>query len=315
LKGSNDADKLKDLASRNYKAQAIWFLNAFWNTAGEKNSETIWKYVEKIAKIDLQKGADGNEVDEMQMHRFLEALSETQTVREMRDMLRSKGAIGDTVKLVALIHYLIFRYNVDFHVLVNAAQGDNQKEVEEAQNKLNQVGEALKNSELKAQEAKTAVREAGTREAEAKAAKEELEVALKELKSQEDAFNNKTADLERKSAEGSVVAQNKAKAELAQHLASDPLPLRKAKITQEAAVKKADKAAKAAENARIAAIESAKRADAAVEEVQRKFEEAEAYLNEVRSKPGCAAGAMWWMGRELFEKKKYMPEKKGGIAK
>ncbi len=37
------------------------------------------------------------------------------------------------------------------------------------------------------------------------------------------------------------MSRNKAKAELAQHLAEDPLPLRRAKITTEAAHKKADK--------------------------------------------------------------------------
>jgi len=45
------------------------------------------------------------------------------------------------------------------------------------------------------------------------------------------------------------VQRNKAKNELAQHLSSDPLPLRRAKITQEAAVKKADRAAQVAKEA------------------------------------------------------------------
>merc|ERR1712137_860441 len=83
------------------------------------------------------------------------------------------------------------------------------------------------------------------REAEAKAAQQELEAALAEVKAQEDAYNQKKADLELKSTQGGVVSQNKAKAELAQHLAEDPLPLRRAKITQEAAVKKAERATNA----------------------------------------------------------------------
>jgi len=300
----------------------------------------------------------------LQMHRFLEAFQETMTVREMRDTLRAKGAIGDAVKLIALIHYLIFRYDVDFHVLVNASQGDNRKEIEEAQRKLDEVGRAFQEAESAAAAAKAALAEAKSREAaahaaeaeakkreveskakaaeskvkeaEAKAAQAELEVALQELKAQEDAFNAKTADLKRKSEEGSVVSQNKAKNELAQHLASDPLPLRKAKITQEAAVKKAERAVKAAaearvaaENAAVEAVKAVKAAEAArkesekataeaekaVEAMQVKVDEAEAYLAFVKSKPGRASGAIWWMERELFEKKKFMPERKGGIAK
>ena len=45
-----------------------------------------------------------------------------------------------------------------------------------------------------------------------------------------------------------MVSRNKAKNELAQHLGEDPLPLRKAKITAEAAVKRAERAKKAAED-------------------------------------------------------------------
>jgi len=371
LKGANDMEKLKELATRTFKAQAIWFLNSFWDGVGQKESEKVWEYVGKIAKLDLQKGAGGNEVDELQMHRFLEFFQETMTVREMRDSLRSKGAIGDLVKMVPLVHYLIFRYNVDFHVLVNASQGDNRKEIEEAQRKLDAVSEAYAEAEAKAHAAKTALAEAKAREAaakkseaeskskaemskvketEARAAQVELEAALAEVKAQEDSFNAKTADLKRKSEEGTVVAQNKAKNELAQHLASDSLPLRKAKITQEAAVKKAEKASKAAADARVAAENAAveatksrkaaeeaarqaeasrkqaekareaseratREAEAAVEAMQVKVDEAEAFLKEVKSRPGKAAGAIWWMERELHEKKKYLPERKGGITK
>jgi len=285
-------------------------------------------------------------------------------VREMRDTLRAKGAISDSVKLIALIHYLIFRFNLDFHTLVNASQGDNQKEIQEAQRKLDEVQEAYQESERRAEQAKKALADAKARESEAKVAeaqakvreaeskakaaeskvkegeahvaKQELEVALKELKEQEDAFNNKTADLQRKSSEGTVVSQNKAKNELAQHLASDPLPLRKAKITQEAAVKKAERAIKAAADARVAAeaaaveaekatvaagkareaSEAAKReAEAAVDAMQAKLDEAEAFLKAVKAKPGKAMGSIWFMERELHEKKKFMPERKGGIKK
>ena len=87
----------------------------------------------------------------------------------------------------------------------------------------------------------------------------------------------------RKSSEGSVVQQNKAKAELAQHLAEDPLPLRKAKITLEAARKKAEKAR--------APFEAAtKIAEEALERTRQRVAEAEAYLQEVKSRPGSPHG-------------------------
>jgi len=95
---------------------------------------------------------------------------------------------------------------------------------------------------------------------------------------------------------------------LAQHLSSDPLPLRRAKITQEAAVKKAEKAT-------AAAIEARNAADAAKEDMAKKLDAAEAYFEEVRNKPGSAHGSIWWMDRELHEARAYLPERKGGYKK
>ncbi|ELR16115.1 TolA protein, partial [Acanthamoeba castellanii str. Neff] len=164
---------------------------------------------------------------------------------------------------------LIFKYGVDWKELVNAPQG-NKDDIEKAQKLLDEVTAAFQASEARDQEAAEAVRtatrqeadakaaeqeaiakeqEAHAREEELRAAKQELDAALHELQAQEEAFNARTAELTRLSEEGSIVAKNRAKNELAQHLSSDPLPLRKAKITQEAAVKKAERAAQAAREA------------------------------------------------------------------
>lgn len=87
--------------------------------------------------------------------------------------------------------------------------------------------------------------------------------------------------------------KNKAKNELAQHLSSDPLPLRKAKITQEAAVKKTERAAQAAEAAAQEAAHAKAAAEAAVEEARQRVEEAEAYLE--KAKNSLPHGGVWWM--------------------
>jgi len=238
----------------------------------------------------------------MKAHVFLEKFDETLTVREMRDRLRASGAIGpnERPKLVPLTHYLLYKYNADWKVLIDESrQGSNKEEMAKAEKLLNEVQAAFRESEEKAaiarkahndaqaaessavrsetaakereasanasataakqQEAKAKSDAAAAKVAEAAAvaAQQELEAALAEVKAQEDAYNNKKAELERKSEEGGVVSRNKAKAELAQHLAEDPLPLRRAKITQEAAVKKAEKTANAAAETRHAAEASA----------------------------------------------------------
>lgn len=285
LPGANDKEKLDSLTALNHKEQAVWFLNAFWNSVGETNAEQVWSFKQKFDELDSEKRAEGATLDEMQAHRFLETIKETLTVQAMREKLRSTGAIAGQIRRVPLTHYLIMKYNVDWHDLVNAVLGD-MEEIRKAQQKLDEVQAAL--------------REAEQREQESKQAKRELDAALKDVKDQEDARNNKTAELQKKSEEGGLVSRNRAKAELAQHLAEDPLPLRKAKITLEAAVKKADKAAIAAE--------------AAVEEARVKFDEAQAYLEKVK-KGGSPKGALWWMERELLEARAYLPKSKGGYNK
>jgi len=385
LPGANDFEKLAALTQRTYKEQVVWFLNAFWEEFAQNEAEKLWKYKHMCDELDVQKGASGFELDELSAHRFLEHFKEPLTVREMRNTLRSTGAIGDRVKAVPLIHVLIFKYKIDWHTLVNASQGDNREEIEEAQRRLDEVQAAFSEARARADEAAARFREAEAseaaakkreaealesekqatqreaealrseeeakaREEDARAAQAELEAALGEVKAQEDAYNNKTADLTRRSEEGGVVSRNKAKAELAQHLAEDPLPLRRAKITAEAAVKKAEKATAVASQARqqaeedavkarqareqaqqdaIASVAARKQAEAdkvvaaqakeaaehALNEAQRKVQEAEEFLTEVKSRPGCAHGALWWIERELHEAKAYVPESKGGYRK
>ncbi|KAL6051409.1 Merozoite surface protein 3a [Balamuthia mandrillaris] len=299
LAGSNDTEKLGSLCGMTYKDQAIWFLNAFWESFASAEAEKLWGYVLKCGELDGKK-AEGNALDELNAHRFLEQIGETLTVVSLRDKLRSTGAIGQTErpKVVPLTHYLLFKYGVDWHTLVNSA-GDNSEEIAKAQRMLDEVTAAFQEAERQAEYARQ-------QEAPFKAAQEEVDAALSEVNAQEEARNNRTAELERKSKEGGVVQQNKAKAELAQHLAEDPLPLRKAKITLEAALKKAEKARAPFEEAR-------RRAEEAADEARRKVEEVEAYFEEVKSRPGSPHGRIWWMERELQEQKKYLPASKGGV--
>jgi len=410
-----DLDKLHDLCKKTYKEQAVWFLNAFWDTK-ESEAEKLWDYVQKLNELDLEHHEEGSALDEMKAHVFLEKFDETLTVREMRAKLRSTGAIGETErpKVVPLTHYLLYKYNVDWHQLVDESrQGSNKEELEKAEKMLSEVQAAFKESEAKAAvarqkliEAQSAENAAKSREAdakaseasaktkeaeakaaaaqakkteeqanndaaaakdredEAKAAQQELEQALAALQAEEKAYNDKKEELKRKSEEGGVVSRNKAANELAQLLSEDPLPLRRAKITQEAAVKKAERATNAAAAARDAAEKSAAaasearreseaaannataareqaerdaaaaskareaataaanasaaakaEADAAVEDARQQLEAAEAFLAEVRSRPGQAYGALFWLDRELHEQRKYLPVSKGGIAK
>merc|ERR1712063_36100 len=456
---STDLDKLHVVCQKTYKEQAVWFLNCFWEEFADKEAELIWQYVLRNAELDLENHELGCGLDEMKAHVSLEKFDETLTVREMRAKLRSTGAIGESErpKLVPLTHYLLYKYNANWHTLVDETrQGDNKEELEKAEQMLKEVQAAFQESERAAAAARKALVEAQSKEAdavqreneavqreneavqrekeavqseneavqretaakaseqqakqreaaakasadeararedqankdaaaakqaevEAQAAQKELEAALAELMKEEDAFNTKKSELERKGNDESIglVTRNKAKNELAQLLSEDPLPLKRAKITQEAAVRKAEKAtahaaqtrqaseasaaaakaraqaeqdaaqaesarksaeadAQAASQARAAASqareaasqarqaasqarqrsEDAKAAaDAALDAAADRLSEAEAYLEEVKRKPGQSYGSLWWIDRELHEQKKYLPTSRGGIAK
>jgi len=315
LNGSNDHDKLQDLCSKTHKEQAVWFLNAYWlDKSGE--AERIWGYVQKFADLDLQNRQNGNSLDELNAHRFLEGIQETLTVVHMRDVLRKTGAIAQTErpKNVPITHYLLDRYKVDWKILVNT-KGDNSAEIAEAQRLLDEVIKAFALAEKNTNTARQKENEARIAEAPFKAALEELEAAVADVQRQEDQKNQKTTDLQRKSSEGSIVQQNKAKAELAQHLAEDPLPLRKAKITLEAARKKAEKARAPFDAATKIAEAARAAAEASLDAAQLRVAEAEAYLAEVKAKPGSPHGAIWWLERELAEQKKYLPTSRGGVAR
>jgi len=328
-----EQDGLNSITSQSYALQAQFFLNAFWYEC-ESEVENCWKFVQSFQKLDNVKGKEGNELDEFWSHKFLESHGDTMTAIQMRNALKEIDI--DCNKRMSFIEYALWKYKQTVKELLQRPQGDNRAELEKAQAMLKAVQHAF-------DVAQKALAEAEADEAAAAAAKAELEVALAEVNAQQAAYDNTTADLKAKSEQGGQVAQNKAKAELAQHLNKPTLALSRARITQEAAVKKAEKARVAAADARVAATEARQAAekaraaaedatrqavaarqrseqakeaaDAAVEEARAKVDEAEAFLQYVKSKPGAGQGSIWWMERELHEARAYLPERKGGYKK
>jgi len=226
-------------------------------------------------------------LDEFWSHKYLESIGKTLSVVEFRKEFSAIDTNFD--KKMGYLEYLLWEHKRAPKECLSRPQGSSDPaalaELEKAQKLLDEVTAAFNAAEAKKNESI--------------AAENELKAALAALKEQEDAYNKKTEELKAKS-EGGGVSAMRAKNELAQHLGEDPLPLRKAKLTTEAATKKAEKARKAAEDAAEAAA--------------KKLQEAEDYLNEVKSRAGGETrGTYWWMDREIQERKKFMP--KTGKAK
>ena len=187
LPGANDYDKFQVLCAKTYKEQAVWFLNAFWDDHS-KEAENIWQYVLKCNELDAEHHAEGHGLDEMVAHVFLERFKETLTVRELRTKLRSTGAISESErpKLVPLTHYLLFKYNTDWHILVNASQGDNSKEIAKAQQLLAEVTVLFESAKQAQSAAAQALREAEASEAKAKTREQESKDAAADSKKREE---------------------------------------------------------------------------------------------------------------------------------
>jgi hypothetical protein len=265
----------------------------------------------------------------------------------------------DFNKKVSLTEYMIFKFAIDWHVLVNAPQGCDMAAINQAQSGLDNAQAMLQRAldfaavaqsdALKAQVAEAqaveeevksteAAAKARVAEAELKEATEQAAAALKELQQQEEEYKSKCESLEAIGNDETLgtVKKGKAKAELAQLKAEDPMPLRKAKIHQEAAVRKLQKAtvkagaaATAAEmaarqakesrnlaaQASVEALAAARAADEAIPLAEQAFVEAEQVLGEVKKKnAGSGEGQLFYIDRELEEAKKYMPKSKLAAA-
>jgi len=288
---------LYSLSHKNVK----FFLNAYWHEHGA-NAEQIWGQWQKI--LDLSKEqykalsaagktkdewaeATQTALDEFWSHKYLESLGKTLSVVEFRKEFAKIDANCD--KNMGLLEFLLWENKCSPKECLSRPQGSTDPaaiaELEKAQKLLDEVSASFQQAEIKKNECA--------------AAEAELKAALDALTEQENAYKKKTADLTAKSEAGGVSGM-KAKNELAQHLGEDPLPLRKAKLTTEAAMKKAEKALAAA--------------DAAAEAAKQKLEETEKYLNEIRQRAGGETrGTYWWMDKEIAWRKSFMP--KSGKAK
>jgi len=282
---------------------------------------------------------EGSLLDEFWSHKFLESLGKTMTIVDFRNEFKKIDQNFD--KQMGMLEFLVWQYKLSVEELMKRPQGGASPELERAQQMLREVEVAFK----KAQDAldlaaKTeeqakkdkAVAIASAEEASrtaklAAAAAAEQQAAVDALKAQELEYSNKAKALTAASEAGGVSGM-RAKNELAQHLGEDPLPLRKAKLTAEAAAKKTDKANAIAQAAKDAADKDQKKAEAAADQAEKDREEAEdavrkgqesmvaaeKYLEEQKAKgTGKTEGTFWWLDRELAEKKKYMP--KSGKAK
>lgn len=344
---SFDRAAFDEIQALTHQQQAIWFMNGFWKDEMEHEAEKIWDLTHVAMEIQVGRpkfygarsknlGDDdykqGNDLDQFQAHRFLEKMGQVKTAKELRTELKTIDV--DKNNRMSLTEYLLFTYKKTPTEIINAPQGDPkqlaraEKNVNDARVVLEAAVEAVAASISAIKEAKQAAKEANQAKVAQEAAlsdaikfTQEAKEALENLNAEQIKYDDAVARAESRANDSSLgaVARNKAKNELHQLKAKDPLPLTRAKITQKAAVKRSKKAQKniqktiekfeAAEAASEAAAAKAEAAKKVAEEKQAtaeaKFQEVSKILDNIK-KQGAGAGKIFWLERELKEIKKYM---------
>ncbi|KAH3756600.1 TolA protein [Pelomyxa schiedti] len=273
MAANNKLVRFQELSRLCYKDQAIWFLNGFWGDPIDPTiAEKVWNFVDKFVQLDSKtpegKGAAGNELDQFWSAKFLEENNQTMSALARKEAFRQIDV--DSNGKMSCLEYCAWLYKKNMDQIVDAPQGTC-PELEDARRALAKVQQAL---------------------TETKKLADELTTAVAELKKQEDDYNLRVKTLEDKvnSPTATTVQKSKAAAELAALKGEDPLPLRKAKITQEAALRKCQKQE---------------------DKLAQEMTAAQASVEAAKGRGGGAApGLLWWMQRELFASDRYLPKAK-----
>ncbi len=356
VSGSKELDRLKLITDKKYKDQAIWFLNAHDCSSDLESCELVWKMHKKFVEYDADNGEDGSYLsNEIDAQRVLEHVGSPLTQIQLRKFL---GGIKPqrNFKTISLVEVIFCYFSVDNwkelvmrdHTCSNQHELEKAKEsLKDAKAKLKAAMDAKNKSLADAADSQRAMERANKEEDEALEAenqarklekefveaKEKAEKALEELKSQEEEAEKKASDLEKIVDDITVgnVKRQKAKVELSAIKNEDPLPLRSAKLNNEAAVKKLNKSA---ENSRMAAevaisskekaktakneaevanqeaIEAADKAREAIPIAKEAFKQLREMLVEMMSGETAPRGAMFYIDREMKHAEKYIPRGK-----
>lgn len=348
----SEQEMFEEVRRLRYRSQAIWFLDSTGVGKDIEQCEEVWRIHKKCVQLD-EKKEEGAYLNEFNAHRVLESCSRAIFPSEMRNFLVSVNPEYSKAKKVSLAELLILIYEVDWKNAVRQkcldweAKKEAEDKLDEATKKLEEATKAAERAATDAklaqeaeehalkeqQEASKVAEESRLAEVALFKAKEQAKETLDELNLQERKLNEQKELLEKKSKDNTlgIVKRNKAIAELNMLLSKDPIPLRTAKLSQEASFKKQSKAAKKAGEAASAAEFASKKAEAARLAAQKSKEEAletgkiaedaipaaqnacqtiQATLDELMRDRKIGRGTAFYLERELKVAKRFLPKNK-----
>ena len=360
-------NKLVELRRKSFRDQAIWFLNASEAGSDQTKCELVREIERKCDNLSADSNEKENVIDELMAHRLAEFSTkhysqhlpgvDDNVVTGLREFMEETNNKSNT-RRISLAELLIYQFGYKWKELVCSpesfdllAEKKAREELDQAKNELNKLTEAAKKAAQFAEDARQseknaldeeenaakAAEEANRAKLSASQLKEKASEALDALTMQEETTTQKREALEQIAADGKkgIVARNKATAELAILLSEDPLPLRTARIQQEAAMKKMtaavkksneaaalaeatlDRATKARNNAialRESALDAAKEPEESIPIAQNAFDKISDTLEDIMKKQKSGRGTIFFIRAELLEQKKFLPRSKFVVA-
>jgi hypothetical protein len=359
--------KLYSIAKKSYRDQAIWFLDSFTKCHHDLHSSEI---VFKIHKKCLEYNNDGDDndkdnvkkegkirlINEIDSHHILEFIGKPVTQSAFRNYFLKIDPTFKVTMAIPLVILFFFYFDVDWKkLIVNTSQThydgieiDNAKEaLYRAQNKLQSTINAEQKSTQEAKEAddamynsqkqqdilSKAIIDCRIEEEGFAKTKKQAEDSLEYVMKQESDTKEKKQSLEQiiNNESNGIVTRNKAKAELQIIEHEDPLPLRKARIKNENAVKKLKISTNASKNARIAAenakeraekamvdaklakekaVEAATNAEATISKAREAIDYLKVLVDEMMENQIIPWGSLFYIDREVREAEKFLPKEK-----
>jgi len=280
--------KIKEVTSKSYTDQAIFYLNAFWQDKkpASAEAEDVWKLAEAFAKEDHVKGKNGNELNPIQAFHVLQARNQTLTALELKAQLRKVDI--DANGEMALAEYLLFINDRDPIEFITNPQGEvDPVKLKALEDKLAALSSAFDELQVKEAEAKAAEAAANQEEADAiqqeDEAKQAEKIALEEEKKAKAAEQVALDEEAKAKAAEQVALDEEAKAKAAEQVALNEEA--KAKQAEQIALDQEAEAKAKAEDAKAKADDAlAKQKVAEHEESEAKAAEQVALDQEAKAK-------------------------------
>lgn len=291
--------------------QAKWWLDCYWDEGAKANADQIWDYTHTFMAMDKKLQSKGRQLDQFEAQQFFEKIGETLTGQELRAQIQIRK--DDNSHNISLLEFLLYKYQVGCADKLVQTPDHVKAKMKETADKLESLREFL----AKLREEKMNLEEAINEQTAAKKvlmeAKVEADGSLTQLQNEKSAHQNKLESLEGmiSNEDASTVARNKARAEYAQLLAQDSLPIRKGEITMKAALRKVDTETKKVAAKSAATDANRVEVEKAEIDVQTKVSEAMAEIEKYGAlkSDDSSPGMLWWMQREIKEAEKFLPDK------